>query len=196
MRISSRRYIKTVHVLLSRFIIHLFNCIIYRNVCNTQTLISNPFCNMAPCSFQPKTPAPAATSPGSPNQELPSKDMKIDNEMIVNAIRGLLAARKKDTSLTESSQPSVCSKDNMVRFLDSTEAEQSSRVAKSLKLYELYRREMAVAPDVPRDDSSELVTVNQLIRLLESALEPKRFLDIPTTERAGTEQGDDNTRHG
>lgn len=117
--------------------------------------------------------------------------MRKDNELIANAIRGLLSDMKKDTF--GSSQPSVYLRDKLERLLESTEDEQSSgSIAEPLKLY---LPKMRVAPEVPRDDSSEPVTVNQLIGLLESVLESKRSLGVLTTERA-TEQGGDNTVHG
>ena len=142
---------------------------------------------MAPSSFQQAT-----TPPDSPNRELPSKDMKKDNELIVNAIRGLLADMKKDNSLTGSSQPSGCFRDKLERLLEPIEGEQlSGRIAEPLKLHS---PEMRVAPEVPCDNS-EPVTVNQLIGLLESALELKGLLDLSATERAGAEQSGDIIPH-
>jgi hypothetical protein len=120
--------------------------------------------------------------------------MKKDNELIVNAIRGLLADMKKDTSLAGSSQPNGSIRDKLKRLLESTEDESSSdTVAEPLKLC---RPELRLSPDVPYDDSSDPVTVNQLIGLLEAALEPKGSLDLSASESAGAEQAGGITSHG
>ncbi|EED12028.1 hypothetical protein TSTA_001000 [Talaromyces stipitatus ATCC 10500] len=120
--------------------------------------------------------------------------MKRDNELIVNVIRGLLADMKRDTSLAGTSQPNGSFRDKLERLLESTEDESSSgTVAEPLKLH---HPELRLSPDVPHDNSSEPITVNQLIGLLEAALEPKGSRDLSATERAGAEHGGDITSHG
>uniref|UniRef100_A0A093UT74 Uncharacterized protein n=1 Tax=Talaromyces marneffei PM1 TaxID=1077442 RepID=A0A093UT74_TALMA len=165
----------------SRFILHIAS--FAKRLSKTAIISHFPYIlfNMASSSHNSKAQAQFATPPDSPDQETPSRENKRDSQLIANAIRGLFADKKGDTSPTGRSYSNGSIRDKLERLLKSTEDEKS--LAEPLKMQR------------PLDNGSEPVTVNMLIGLLEAALKPKGSLDLSATERAGAEQGGDITSH-
>ena len=108
--------------------------------------------------------------------------MENKSQLYANAIRGILADKKRDISSTGRSQSNSSIRDKLERLLKSTEDEKS--LAETLKMQR------------PLDNGSEPVTENQLIELLEAALASKGSLSLSGIGHASSEQGNDNTTHG